>query len=129
MHQLQLEPQQIPASNVIFVRSIRATGLAKRIHELSDLCWPFHQEVIAQLGVRVVLCFGKVCGQIVCEKLKVKNRVDKFVEKNNRRWVSEAFMNTDGFAVIIATHPSIADWTAPATDPSQLVQRILARVD
>jgi len=35
-------------------------------------------------------------------------------------------LNTEGIAVVVATHPSIADWTTPAADPSPLVKSMLA---
>jgi hypothetical protein len=128
LHRLHLEPTRTPASNLVFVRSARATGLEDRLFDLEELCWPFHQNVIEQLGVRVVLCFGKDCGQIVCEKLQAKVPVDQFVEANNRRWSTTAFTNSGKLAVVVATHPSIADWTSPATDPSPLVERVIAGI-
>jgi hypothetical protein len=79
-----------------------------------------------RLGVRVVLFVGKDCGDWVCKKVAATNRIDEFVESNDRRWRSTAFTNSDGIAVIVAAHPGIADWTKPATDPSPLVQRVLA---
>jgi hypothetical protein len=48
-----------------------------------------------------------------------------FIEQNARRWRNSAYTSDNGITVVIATHPSIADWTNPATDPSQLVARSL----
>ena len=126
MRRLNLEPQCVPASNLVFVRSTRAAGIEDRFHNLADLCWPFHEGVMCQLGARVVLCLGKDCGEWVCKKVEATNQIDEFTESNDRRWKSTAFTNSDGIAVIVATHPSIADWTKPATDPSHLVLRVLA---
>lgn len=125
LRRLNLEPRNIPASNVLFVRSACENDIKKRFRPLAELCWPFHQAVIEGLGVRVVLCFGKCSGSWVRERLHARNRVDQFVESNNRRWTSTAFMNADGIVVVVAAHPSRADWTTSATDPSPLVQRML----
>lgn len=44
---------------------------------------------------------------------------------DNRNWKSRVFKNKKGQIVISATHPSIADWTNPNTDPSHLVKKYL----
>jgi hypothetical protein len=120
-----LDPRNVPASNVIFERSAREKDIKSRFRELVELCWPFHESVIEQLGVRVVLCFGKSSGYWVRKKLQANTFVEEFVEKNNRHWKSVTYKNSSGIAVVVATHPSIADWTNSATDPSQLVKRML----
>jgi hypothetical protein len=125
LRRLNLEPQNVPASNVIFVRSAREKDINNQLRQLAELCWPFHQAVIETLGVRVVLCFGQRSGRWVREQLNANNLVDQLVEKNKRRWTSASYKNSNGIAVVVATHPSIADWTTPATDPSQLVKRML----
>jgi hypothetical protein len=122
---LGFDPQKIPASNVVFVRSVREKDINKRFQKLAELCWPFHQAVIERLGVRVVLCFGQRSGSLVCERLNANAPVDRFVENNNRRWTSTSYKNSNGIFVVVATHPSRADWTTDATDPSELVKRML----
>jgi uracil-DNA glycosylase len=107
------------------VRSAREKDINKRFQQLAELCWPFHQAVIERLDVRVVLCFGRRSGSLVRERLSANTPVDRFVENNNRRWTSTSYKNSNGIAVVVATHPSIADWTTPATDPSLLVKRML----
>ena len=126
LRELDLEPRKVPASNVAFVRSARGKDIKGCFRELAKLCWPFHQAVIELLGVRVVLCLGKDSGSWVREQLDANDLVDQFVEVNNRRWTSTSYKNSNGIGVVVATHPSIADWTTPATDPSLLVQRMLA---
>jgi hypothetical protein len=125
LRRLNLEPRNVPASNVVFVRSAREKDINNRFRQLAELCWPFHQAVIERLGVRVVLCFGQRSRSWVRERLNANNPVDRFVEKNNRRWTSTSYKNSSGIAVVVVKHPSIADWTKPATDPSLLVQRML----
>jgi hypothetical protein len=93
----------------------------------SDLHWPFQNDdhiVLSALDVRSVICFGKRAGGFVRAQLGANTQTDKFTEQNNRRWVSTAYKNRDNLTVIILTHPSIADWTSPATDPTALVQRV-----
>jgi hypothetical protein len=93
-------------------------------------CWTFHQAVIERLGVRVVLCFGQKSGGWVRKQLNAYSKVDQFVEQYKKRhWMSISYKNSDGVAVVVATHPSIADWTTPEADPSLLVKRILEVTD
>jgi uracil-DNA glycosylase len=125
LKKVNLDPQKVPASNVIFERTARERDLRGRIPELVETCWPFHQAVIEKLNVRVVLCFGQRSGLWVREKLDAKKLVEQFVENNNRRWTSASYTNSNGIAVVVATHPSIADWTNSATDPSLLVKKAL----
>ena len=125
LRQIHLDPQKVPASNVIFERSAREKDITNRFQKLAEPCWPFHQAVIEKLGARVVLCFGQHSGFWVRERLDANTFVEEFVEKNNRHWKSVTYKNSSGIAVVVATHPSIADWTNSATDPSQLVKRIL----
>jgi hypothetical protein len=76
--------------------------------------------------VRVVLCFGQKSGGWVREQLNANNPVDQFVEQYKKRhWTSISYKNPDGVAVVVATHPSRADWTNSKADPSLLVKRML----
>ena len=125
LRQVNLDPRNVPASNVIFERSAREKDINNRFRELVELCWPFHQAVIERLGVRVVLCFGKSSGRWVRERLNANTFVDQFIENNKRRWASTSYKNSNGISVVVATHPSIADWTNSATDPSHLVKKML----
>jgi hypothetical protein len=122
---LGLDAGLVPASNLIFVRSEREAQLADS-EKLAMSCWQFHKAVIERLGVKVVVCFGATAGSWVCRQLNVTSCVDSFVEQNQRRWTSRTFKNPSGVAVIVATHPSIADWTNANTDPTPLVRKVLA---
>jgi uracil-DNA glycosylase len=126
LRHLNVEPGHVPASNVVFMRSPRGADIKSRFAELAGLCWPFHQRVIEQLRVRVVLCLGNDAGDWVRNRLNAHNHVGEFVESNDRRWKSIAFMASTGITVVVATHPSIADWTKPSTDPTPFVHRMLA---
>lgn len=123
--QLKLQPDQLPASNLIFVRSRREEHIRDRQAALADLCWPFHESIIATLRPRAILCLGATAGYYVRKRFSASRLVAPFVEQNKRRWKSQSFAGATGPQVVIATHPSIADWSASATDPSGLVQEAL----
>jgi hypothetical protein len=122
---LGLDPACVPASNLIFVRSRREEQIKHRLAELSDQCWAFHALVIEKLKPRVILCLGTSAGDHVRGKLGAHRLVDQFVEQNARRWTSRTFESDAGIRVVVATHPSIADWRANSTDPSRLVAHAL----
>ena len=58
-------------------------------------------------------------------KLNAFKWIDQFVETNDRKWSTQVYRNNDGQIVIVATHPSIADWKNPDSDPSYLVKELL----
>ena len=126
LHRLALDPGEVPASNLIFVRSSSVGDIPSEERKcLQELCWPFHQAVIDQLGVRFILCLGEDAAKFVKKKTGAKNQVDQFIETNNRHWKNLCFANDEGLKVIQVTHPSRADWTNPNADPSDLVKRAL----
>jgi uracil DNA glycosylase superfamily protein len=122
---LGLDPCLVPCSNLVFVRSRRESHMSQEMKSLLDLCWPFHSLAIEQLRPRAIVCFGKTAGRYVCSKLGATVPCAEFIERNNRRWRSHVFVSSTGLKVVVATHPSIADWCAPATDPMPLVREAL----
>lgn len=122
---LGLAPGKVPCSNLIFARSSREGDIKEEATSLADLCWPFHAFAIEQLNPRVILCFGKTAGTYVRRKLNANALTGEFVETNERRWRSQAFSNRFGTRVVVATHPSIANWKVQSTDPTQLVREAL----
>lgn len=127
LSKLGLEPGNVPASNVVFLRSARESTFTGDYRSVAELCWPFHRAVVEQLTPRVILCFGQTAGTFVLKKLGVHNAEARFTEKNMRRWTSVLYTQAEGPSVVVATHPSIADWTKEATDPSELVAVALRR--
>lgn len=125
---LGLDPHLVPASNVIFVRSNIEAVLSAEKQNLLQLCWPVHEMVIQQLGIKVVLCFGRTAGRWVRKMMQADKPVGHFVEKNRRGWRSEAHANARGQYVLTLAHPSRANWCNPAADPTPLVQEILTLV-
>jgi uracil-DNA glycosylase family 4 len=125
LKQLGLDPGLVPASNLIFLRSRRENHIKKRQAALANLCWPFHDQVLTQLHPKVILCLGRKAGKYVRRK-GATQLMAQFVEENNRRWKSQLFATQSGIRIVVATHPSIANWCAPPTDLSDLVKKALA---
>jgi uracil-DNA glycosylase len=123
---LELDPREVPASNVVFVRSRGEAGLRGEKTELLDACWPIHEAVIRALGVRAIVCFGGTAGRWVRERVGADQLFDRFVETNARGWTSEAHRSVEGRAVVTVTHPGRADWRNPVADPTALVRRAIA---
>lgn len=123
--QLNLDPVEVPCSNLIFVRSRREADIRADFEKLANLCWPFHALAIEQLRPRAVLCFGRKVGKYVRTRVGADKEEGQFIERNMRRWRSQVFSNSMGLRVVVATHPSIADWCAPSADPSGLVKEAL----
>lgn len=124
---LQLDPGRVPSSNVVFVRTKGQAQIASDFGRLAALCWPLHSAVIESLQVRTVLCFGKAAGNFVRSMIAANRPIGTFVEMNNRRWTCDAYENSAGLAVVVATHPSRVAWTNRATDPTQLLRDVMAR--
>ncbi|MBI2170921.1 MAG: hypothetical protein HYU30_02710 [Chloroflexi bacterium] len=122
---LGLDPGEVPSSNIVFLRSRREGTFVGDLKKWAEACWPFHRRVIEELNVRAVLCFGKIAGGWVRNQLGANELVGQFIEDNDRRWKSTAFRNSDEITVVVATHPSIADWSSPVTDPSELVRQAI----
>ena len=120
-----LNAGEVPASNLIFPRSSRKATLEGDFRRFVSECWTFHEAVIQGLGVRVVVCLGGDVGEWVCRQSNANRFVDNFVEKNDRRWKSNLYASSSGLTVAVLSHPSIAAWTNPATDPTDLVVNAL----
>ena len=123
---LGLNPGRVPASNLVFVRSAREGNIAKQeVMAFAALCWKFHARAIEVLEPRAILCFGKTAGNFVRKKTGANELVAECVESNDRKWRSQVFGSGSGPKVVVATHPSIVDWTASETDPTHLVREAL----
>lgn len=129
LKKLKFQPRSVPASNLIFKRTRTEAGLKPDFSSLAEQCWAFHEQVIARLEVKVVLCFGQTVGNWVRNKVGANTLVETLVEENNRQWSTKGFENCSGkgVKVVVAPHPSRANWTNPNSDPSALVGKMLAR--
>jgi hypothetical protein len=122
LNSLNISPRHTPSSNLIFVRTAREAHLGAKLNVYAAQTWPFHQHVIDTHKTKVILCFGKKTGEWVAQRIQANTLVEEFIENNNRRWRSKLMRNNNGQYVVIATHPSIADWRNKATDPTRLVE-------
>ncbi|MBD0824445.1 uracil-DNA glycosylase family protein [Aestuariibaculum marinum] len=125
LEKVNLSPYEVPASNICFVRSTVEKKIEDKINYYNNICWDFHHNVIKKLEIKVILCFGNTSGKFVCDKLIANELVEQYEEENNRKWKSKVFKNSGGIYVIVATHPSRADWTNPKSDPSKLVVKYI----
>lgn len=126
LQKLSLDPGQVPASNLVFLRTRNEKELGHRLPELVETCWPFHEMVIRTQRVRAVICMGMTAAAWACRKLGVPSMpVEVYTEMNLRGWQSKRFNSPGGISVIAATHPSIANWTNEKTDPTRLVLNAL----
>lgn len=122
-----LEPREVPASNVVFVRTRREAHLRQEKDSLLRSCWPVHAAVIGGLGVRVVACMGGTAGAWARDMLGAHALVDAWEESNDRRWTSTAHAGPGGVQVLTLAHPSVAAWNSEAANPAPLVAAALAR--
>ncbi len=122
---LGIDLRLTPASNVVFVRSSTEATLLANKARLLDECWPVHQAVIDQLGVRIILAFGATAGSWIREQVKADDPVNEFKESNARGWTSMAHRSAEGMIVCTLTHPGRADWRNPKADPSPMVKSVL----
>lgn len=125
LNKLNLNPSEIPASNVVFVRTKTENELKGKFQYYADLCWPFHEYVIYNQKIKNILCFGLTGGNYVRNKLKADIKIDEYIETNNRNWKTRVFRNVNGLKVIIATHPSRANWCNPNSDPSKMIKKYI----
>lgn len=128
LRSLRLNPHDVPASNVVFVRSKSEAALRAEKVTLLAACWPVHQEVIEALSVRILVCFGRTAGRWAAERLGASELVDEHWETNARRWRSTVHHAPNGRQVVTLTHPSRADWRNPSADPSDLLRRAMMRL-
>lgn len=128
LSKLGLNPRNVPASNVVFVRSKDEAALEKEKDELLGVSWPLHEAVLGSLGIRCVLALGTTAGRWVRQKLDANELVEEFFEDNERKWKSAAHRAEDGRLVVTVTHPGRADWRNPAADPSELVRSALGGI-
>jgi hypothetical protein len=124
---LGLNLRNMPAANVVFIRSTNEASLAAEKAALLKACWPVHEAVLGALDIRSVLALGRTSGRWIRDALGAHVLIDEFEEANARGWRSEAHQAPDGRAVITVTHPGRADWRNPAADPSKMVHAVLKR--
>ena len=116
-------PELTPSSNCIFVRSpdVRAIPSAERRH-LEEACWPFHEAVIEQLGVRAILCMGGKAYEAVERRFRITGQID---EQPHGTRAHRAYSTTSGLLIFQFVHPSVGHWHCPQYNPAPLARRVL----
>ena len=127
LRRVGLNPGRVPSSNLIFTRTRDQRELGGGFELLAEECWPFHGSVVRELGVKVILCFGRRAGDWVANRLGAHREVGRFIETNDRHWPTVAMENGAGQVVVIATHPTRANWQNPKSDPTPLIEQFLPR--
>lgn len=122
---LGADVRRVASSNLIFNRSKRIASLQVNLRQQIEICWPVHLAVIQSLKPRAIICFGQACAEEVRKRVDADRHVASFSENNERRWTSCAWRSSKGTTVFQLAHPSIADWTKVATDPSPMVKAAL----
>lgn len=125
--------REVPASEVVFLRSKNVAELKshydKNYEELADECWPFHETVIRELGIRVIAVYGKRSGDYVRKRLNANTLVDEFpATQGKRKFTGRAYRNKAGLIVVHLWFPGGGfnpHWTDHGKDPTRLVVNAL----
>ena len=127
IQELGLDPRKVPASNVVFQRSKSKPRPKEKFELLASECWPFHEAVIRDLEVRVIVCF-RGADNFVRHKVDARMKVDKNDKSADKMERSYSYVNSEGLTVVVVPHPSHNDWENPEGDPSELIKRALKRI-
>ena len=127
--------REVPASEVVFLRSKDVRELescyGKSYKEVADECWPFHEAVINELGIRVIVVYGTRSGRYVRSKLKAIEKVKEIAVPHGTKRIhvdrASAWRNAEGITVVNLWFPGVGHpwWTKPVNDPTGLVVNAL----
>ncbi len=115
---LGLEPRDVAASNLIFLRSRGAAE--SQFRELSKACWPVHERIIDVVQPQLVIVFGN-SGQSPFGFLlrKFGADVDEYCSSGHGNWVCRSFLAPGRFRVVglphlsrydVSAHPAVVTW-------------------
>ncbi|MEM8592676.1 MAG: hypothetical protein AAGF13_09130 [Pseudomonadota bacterium] len=68
---------------------------------------------------------GRTALEPVARWLGVRGDVGKFPETNRGQWCSTVHRTDDGPLLVRLSHPGVADWCMPASDPTPMLARSL----
>lgn len=112
------EPRDVPASNLVFVRS-RDAGTSQ-LDRFADVCWPVHEQILAIVRPKVVIVFGNSAGSpysFFAQKYGAQNKIT--VPSGHGSWLCKAFEVPGLFRVVglphlsrykITAHAQVIDW-------------------
>lgn len=131
IQELGYDPRDIPASNVVFVRSRDKEALREwcseediELDELYNSCWQVHREVIGHIQPKLILCMGRVAEEVLRRKTNKLESIYK-VMINRKRYLVEFFQNEHGRKLASVTHPSRGiKWTEKSQIPLALSGRL-----
>ena len=117
--------REVPTQHLVFLRSSRLSALHANYEDAVSLCWPVMAVRIEEWRPRVIIALGGKAGDSVLARLGGGELTHEFTEDNARHWKSRLCRSSAGPRLAVLTHPGIADWTAPSTDPSDLIRMAL----
>jgi hypothetical protein len=97
---LGLSTRSVPASNLVFARSIDAAR--SRFVEPAELCWPVHERIIEYVDPRVLVVFGnskRSPYSFIRAKCGSRTMEDEF-DSGHSPWRCRTFETMDGRTVI-----------------------------
>ena len=124
---LGYDPRDVPASNVIFLRSRGMKTLEPGdADRLFDDCWPLHREVISNVQPRLIVCVGKSFRDLLIDRTKSLEPIDSLTKSYGRSYRTEVFRNKRGCRLAFVWHlswgPNLANGKS---DPSGVVRQAL----
>ena len=116
--ELGFQTRDICASNLIFTRSVSATGSG--YPEAAELCWPVHEKIIALVQPTFIIAFGnsgKSTYQFLRQKLSATN--EQRFPSGHGTWECKTFVCSNGMRVFglphlsryaVSNNPRVAAW-------------------
>lgn len=110
--------RDICASNLIFTRSVSATGSG--YPEVAELCWPVHEKIIAFIQPKFIIAFGnsgKSPYQFLRQKLSATD--EQRFPSGHGTWECSTFVASSGMRVFglphlsryaVSNHPRVVEW-------------------
>lgn len=99
------EPRDVPASNLLFVRSRNAKGVD--FERIANICWPVHERILQIVRPKLILVFGTSDispYSFLSRKYKAAN--EHIVSSGHGSWVCRSFEATGHFRVAGLPHLS-----------------------
>jgi hypothetical protein len=107
---LKLNPRQVAASNLCFVRSPNAG--TSRMQEYADLCWPVHEQILKIVRPRLVIVYGNSAQSpysFLSQKFEAQTH--KCHRSGHGSWMCRTFVVSGRFRVVGLPHLSRYDIT------------------
>ena len=125
IEKLGQDPRDVPASNIVFVRTKNAKDLKDK-DKLANDCWPLHRKVISQIQPILILSMGRAAQRILQEKTRSFEKSCSIRTGNGKNYLAEIFRNERGCLYASVVHSSRANkWTNANSDPSNVIGRVL----